>query len=517
MNHNVRRASAVYGRDGVMLPTAAQSRAFDHAAHASVPEPVLMENAGRAAAQVLQRLHPRGRILGFAGSGHNGGDLLVMLRTLHTWGRDVTILTAGAREPDLSLLHGHDIQVHRFTDFPRNVTADVLVDGMLGTGSAGAPRADTAAAIRVVNAMGRPILALDLPSGVDATTGAVKGEVVNATVTVTFGSPKLGLMMYPARSYCGRIIAVEVGFPPLRDGEFAAEAVTPDWARARVPSRAADAHKGASGQLLVLAGSSGMAGAAVLAALAAVRSGAGVVRVASESANRTILQGAVPEATYIEQHRLSTTDITNATSIVAGPGMGRDTDARAALDLVLHHGQGIPTLLDADALNMLSEDRDALIAAAGDRPLVITPHPKELSRLLQCSVGEITADRVAAASHTASLFGVAVLLKGQPALVASAGMPMLLNTVSTSDVATAGMGDQLAGVAGAFMAAGSSPRIAGALALFYAGRAACLAGKGRSLSPVNVSENMHAAFADAGPFSSPLDLPFVTFDQPAQT
>jgi ADP-dependent NAD(P)H-hydrate dehydratase / NAD(P)H-hydrate epimerase len=517
MTRDVRGVGAVYGRDGVMLPTAAQSVAFDKAARESVPERVLMENAGRAAAQVLQRLYPVGRILGFAGSGHNGSDLLVMLRTLHTWGREVAILTAGAREPDMSLLHGHDIQIHRFTDYPRDITADILVDGMLGTGSTGAPRADAVAAIRVMNGMCRPIVALDLPSGVDPTTGAVPTTAVNAAATITFGAPKLGLLLYPARTHCGRLIAVEVGFPPFEDGEFAAEAITPDWARARVPSRTPDAHKGASGRLLILAGHSGMAGAAVIAAGAAVRSGAGVVRVASESANRVIVQTAVPEATFFEQDKLTPEDISSVTAVVAGPGLGRTAASRHALDMILQHGRGLPTLLDADALNMLADERDTLMAAARNRPLVITPHPKELSRLLQCSVDEVTKDRVAAAQNTAELLGCTVLLKGQPVLVADSGQLMLVNTVSSSDVAVAGMGDQLAGVIGGFMAAGSPPRIAAALALLYAGRAACIANKGRSLSPADVSDSMAQSFADPGPTRSALRLPFITFDQPAPT
>jgi NAD(P)H-hydrate epimerase len=507
----------MFGRDGVWLPTAAEAAAFDRAAHGTAPERVLMENAGRAAALVLHRLHPRGRILGFAGSGHNGGDLLVMLRTLHAWGRDVTILTVGAREQDSALLHGYNIVPNRFADFPRDFNADVMVDGMLGTGADGAPRGDIAAAIKVMNNSARPIISLDLPSGIDATSGAIAGDAVRASATISFGWPKLGLLLFPAREYCGRLIAVDIGFPAVTPGAFNAEAITPDWAAARAPKRPPNAHKGMSGALLVLAGHSGMAGAAVLTAGAAVRSGAGVVRIASDAANRTVLQLAIPESLFLDRAQLNAGEVKKVTAIAAGPGLGQDADARAALDVVLKHGAGIPTLLDADALNMLANDLDALKKAARDRPLLITPHPKELGRLTNSSADDVNRDRVAAVRDAAERFGCTVLLKGQPSLIASPDEHMLVNSNATSDVAVAGMGDQLAGVIGGFMAARVSPRNAAGLGLFFAGRAARLAQRGRSLTPTDVSDTLSNAFADPGPDESTLKLPFITFDQPAAT
>jgi NAD(P)H-hydrate epimerase len=514
--------AVAYGRDGVRLPVAAQAAASDAAARSVVSSAVLMENAGRAAAQILQKLHPRGRILGFAGSGNNGGDLLVMMRALHEWGRDVTILTAGAREPDMGLLHGHPIDVHRFADFPRDITADIIVDGILGTGSSGAPRGVAAGAIRVINAMSRPVVALDLPSGADATTGGVHDNVVNATTTICFGWPKLGVLLFPARRHCGRILAVEIGFPPGSDASFTGEAITSCWAAARLPHRAPDAHKGSSGNLLIVAGQNGMAGAALLCARAAVRSGAGLVRIASDAANRSILQLAVPEAIFVDRSELDEDQIRASTAIVVGPGVGQDEHARAALDRVLSHGAGIPLLLDADALNMLSHEETALTRAALDRPMLLTPHPRELGRLLHRATDEITRDRVTAAAEAAERFGAVVLVKGQPSLVASpaaadseSAEPMLVNTMITSDVAAAGMGDQLSGVIGGLMAAGAAPRSAAGLGLYYAGRAAHIAHRGRSLSPQDVSDALGDAFLERISSRSSLDLPFITFDQNA--
>ncbi|HSJ05054.1 MAG TPA: NAD(P)H-hydrate epimerase, partial [Longimicrobiales bacterium] len=183
----------VFGRADVLLPTAAEAAAADGAARTAfgVPERVLMETAGRAAAMVLDRLHPFGTVTGVAGSGNNGGDLLVMLRVLREWGRDVTVVAVGTAAPDAALAHGMELTVLADDEAAALALAraDVVVDGMLGTGSAGPARGRIADWIDRINESGRPVLALDLPSGVDATTGAVPGRAVRADTTVTFGWP----------------------------------------------------------------------------------------------------------------------------------------------------------------------------------------------------------------------------------------------------------------------------------------------------------------------------------------
>ncbi|HEX6695023.1 MAG TPA: NAD(P)H-hydrate dehydratase [Longimicrobiales bacterium] len=509
MRHRGRGGPGVSGRDGVWLPTGEEAAAFDTASHAIVPERVMMENAGRAAAAIIQKLHPHGRILGYAGSGHNGGDLLVALRTLHCQGRDVSIITTGSRPVDTSLLNGHTLELHSFSGSDA-IAHDVIVDGILGTGVRDAPRGNAAAAIAAINASGRPVIALDLPSGVNASDGNIPGDVVNAETTITFGWPKLGLLLYPGRAHCGRIIATEIGFPPATG--FDAEAITPGWAIARTPRREPDAHKGSSGRLLILAGQNGMAGAALIATEAAVRSGAGLVRIASDAANRALLQVGVPEAMFVDRAALSTDDVARATAVVAGPGIGQDAAARRALDIILDASIDVPTLLDADALNMLAQDPSALHAAA-NRPLLLTPHPLELARLLGADVADVTRDRVAAAREAARTFGCVVLAKGQPSIVADPDGGVLVNTAVTSDVAAAGMGDQLAGVAGGFLAAGSDPRTAAGLALYYGGRAAQLARRGRALSPRDVTGALATAFADPGDVACSLGIPGITFDQ----
>ncbi|HWV56642.1 MAG TPA: NAD(P)H-hydrate dehydratase, partial [Longimicrobiales bacterium] len=412
----------VFGRARVSLLTAAESAAVDRvAAERGIPGRLLMENAGRAAAAVVDRLFPRGRVVALVGSGNNGGDALVMLRALRTWGREVAYVPVGSRDPDLSLLHGYDIPrvdaVHAARVLP---AVELVVDGVLGTGATGAPRDGAARAIEWINASGRPVISLDIPSGVDATTGQVPAAAVAADVTVTFGWPKRGLLLHPGRSYCGRIIAVEIGFPPWPlEQPAGAELVTPAWAAARLTARPANAHKGTAGRLLILAGSAGMAGAAALSAHAAVRAGTGLVRVASPGPNRVVLQTYVPEAIFVDRdnHASLVAACPDASAVVAGPGLGRDGNALSALERVLEVTTGRPTLLDADALNLLSPADGRLLRVSSSRPLVLTPHPGEMSRLTGASVDDILASPIEAAESLANALKCTVLLKGAPSVV----------------------------------------------------------------------------------------------------
>ena len=506
-------APDVFGRAGAWLVTAAQSRDADGRAveEHDVPPGVLMENAGRAAALVLQRLFPAGRVAVLAGGGNNGGDAAVLARTLLVWGRDVLLVPAGD-VPSPTLRHGWDLPL---AGPEAIISSGIIVDGLLGTGATGAPRGQVLELVRAANASGRPILSLDLPSGVDATTGKVPGEAVSATATVTFGWAKLGLLLHPARDHCGRLVVVDIGFPPIGP-DVAGEIITPGRTVPRLPRRAAAAHKGDSGRLLLLAGRPGMAGAAAIAGRAAARTGAGLVRIASSPENRVILQTLVPEATFVAYDDLPVHELQTMSALVAGPGLGTDANARTVLEAALAATAGRPALLDADALNLFADDAELLAGVARERPLLITPHPAELGRLLGRRTEEITTDAPAAATEAAERFGCVVLLKGQPSLVAERGRPLLVNAGGSSDVAVAGMGDQLAGVAGALLAAGLEPREAASAALFLSSRAADLAGRGRALGPGDVTDHLHAAFADPGPAASSLDLPFVTFDQPAR-
>jgi ADP-dependent NAD(P)H-hydrate dehydratase / NAD(P)H-hydrate epimerase len=493
------------------LLTAAEMGAWDAAAQEEIPGRVLMESAGRAAAAVIARAYPEGRVVVAVGKGNNGGDGVVAARTLAAWGREVALWAPiGLQSP--GLLHGWEVRLLEDGNAELACAqAGVLVDALLGTGASGPPRGALGEAVRRLNDSGRAVVALDGPTGVDLTDGAVADPAVRAALTVTFGAPKRGLLLHPGREHAGRLVVVEIGLPPHGQGSgTAAMLVTPGWAAARLPALPTNAHKGTRGTVGVLAGSAGMAGAAHLSARGALRAGAGKVRVASHPDNRDILQQGIPEALFDEvgEGRVPPA-LLECDVVVAGPGLGRDDWARRLMRELLEGYRG-PLLLDADALVLLSEDGEPWSRLRGHRAL-LTPHPKEMSRLLGAGVKEITADPFAAASEAARRYGCAVLLKGSPSLVAEAGKPVLVPLTGHSGVAAGGMGDVLAGIAGAFLGQGVSPAEAGALALHYGGIAAELAGRGRSLLPGDLAEALPRALEWA-PAGSDLGLPEILLD-----
>jgi NAD(P)H-hydrate epimerase len=479
-----------------------------------VPQAVLMENAGRSAAAVLQHLYPHGSVLGLIGAGNNGGDALVLLRTLKAWGRGVRGILVADRSPGDPLLHGWSVPLSTDGDMGDKSweeelgSTDIIVDGILGTGVRGAPRKRQAAAIERVNATGLPVLSMDVPSGTDSSTGAVPGEAIRADATVAFGAPKLGTLLHPARAMTGRLIAVEIAFSPW--GPDAAEAwiVTPGWARDQVPPRATDTHKKAVGSVLIVAGGPGMAGAAILAGRAAFRSGAGLVRVCSVPENRLAIQAALPEAIYVDASDLGGVGsaLRESDAVAVGPGLGTAA-ATAEIVAFLVSGPPRPTVLDADALNLAAAGSFDLAGMAEGRAVLVTPHAGEMARLLDRPI----EDRVGAAREAVSRFGCTVLLKGAPSLVASED-GILVDTQSSSDLAVAGMGDALTGVCGSLMAQGLGTAAAGAAALYHTGRAARLAGRGTSLTPSDVVRWLPEALAEEHEPQSDLALPFVVYD-----
>ena len=498
-------------------PTGPESVELDRLAieDVGVPQSVLMENAGRAAAAVLQRLYPEGPVVGLIGGGNNGGDALVLLRTLLSWGREAKGILVADREAEDPLLHGWalplliDLDIDDAAWASELNAASVVVDGVLGTGVLGPPRERQAEAIRRINASARPVLAVDVPSGVDATTGAVPGDAVRADVTVAFGAPKLGTLLHPALRHAGRLVAAEIAFSPWDSGAVAAWVATPAWARSRLPQRGSDTHKKAVGSVLIAAGGVGMAGAAILAARAAFRSGAGLVRVCSVPDNRSAIQAALPEAIYVDASDAAAVSaaIEESDAVAAGPGLGTAMAAVDLLTLVLD-GPRRPTVLDADALNLAAAGALDLADVAERRPLLITPHPGEMARLL----GPGDADRASSARAAAEQFGCTVLLKGAPSVVASPGGGLLVDTQASSDLAVAGMGDALTGVCGSFMAQGLDAATAAAVGLYCTGRAGRLAGRGVSLMPSDIIRWLPDAIGEDTEAVSDLDLPFVTFD-----
>lgn len=513
-----------FGKPDTPAPTAEQAARFDHAAivQRGVPEPALMENAGRQAALIIEHLFPGRRFVALVGSGNNGGDALVCLRALAAWGRTVTAIVVGERPAPDPVLHGWELPVVEFDPSRRGAAgelarilaaAEVVIDGLLGTGIRGAPRAAHAAAIRGANAAPGTIVALDTPSGVDGTSGRVPGEAVRADITVAFGWPKLGTLLYPGRERGGRIVAVEIGFPP--DGtEDWARLITPGWGSSVLPRRPAVTHKNDVGALAIVAGSA-MPGAAILAARSAFRCGAGVVRVcASRGAGEVI--GEVPEALFVDagDDDALRTAVERSDAVAVGPGLGTGSGARRQLEVTLETRGSRPAVVDADALTLLSCPGRGEFGGPGGAGIVVTPHPGEMAGLAACSVGEVQDDRIASARRLAASRGVVTLLKGVPSLVAEPGGALMVSVQEDpSALAVAGMGDVLTGAVGSFLAQGVAPFPAAGLALHVTGLAASRDGLGAALTPSDVVEAIAPALAVRGDGAADLPFPFVNFDQ----
>lgn len=436
----------------------------------AIPERGLIENAGREIAHQVATAFPDGPVTALAGSGHNGADALVALRALAAWGREVRAVECGSGPPEPDVLRGWDLELLP-ADRLREACADVsvLLDGVLGTGVRGAPRSPQADAIRTVNELPPPVVAVDGPSGVDFTTGEVPGECVRADLTLALGWPKLGLLHHPGRDHAGEIRSLEIGFPPPPEPP-GARAITAPWVRELLVPRASDAHKGEAGYLTVVAGQEGMAGASVLASRAAARAGAGIVRTVGDPANRVVVQSSVPEGLFDPWSDPAAVDaaVEWAHAVAAGPGLGRGPERRALVERVLEVAGERPVLLDADGLNAWAEDPGGLAdrLRSGD---LVTPHPGELARLLDREAGEIAAAPVPAAREAADRLGAVVLLKSAPTVVADGSGPVRVSPVRNPALAAGGTGDVLTGVAGALLAAGAPAADAAAGALLLTG------------------------------------------------
>jgi NAD(P)H-hydrate epimerase len=488
------------GAEVVWLPTAAEIAELDRHATESgaIPERALIESAGRELAHSLQNSFPVGPVLALAGSGHNGADALAAVRTLAAWGREVSAVGCGSRPPEPDVLAGWSIDLRRPDELPSLLAeSSVVIDGLLGTGVTGPPREPIAALIRTANESGLPIVAVDGPSGADFTTGIVPGECIQATLTVSLGWPKLGLLRFPARSRCGDLVAVEIGFPPPPE-PMGFRAITDAWVAATLVPRSADGHKGRAGYVAIVAGQSGMAGASVLSARGALRAGAGIVKVVGDPANREIVQKSVPESIFVPWDEPDSVRdaIDWAHAVALGPGLGAGDEARSLVETVLEatSSHGKPLVLDADGLNVWAGEATEL---GGRIPAgsLVTPHPGELSRLMAVPLEEITSDPASAVREAGRVLGCAVLLKGSPSLVADGDAPVRVSTTGDSALATGGVGDVLTGLIGAYLAAGMAAADAAAAALHVSGLAALLAPEPVGHAAGDLPERLPAARA----------------------
>jgi NAD(P)H-hydrate epimerase len=356
----------------------------------------------------------------------------------------------------------------------RLVGADVVVDALLGTGSQGAPRRPISDAIQRVNRHGAPVLALDIPSGVDSTTGEVPGVAIRADCTVCFHGRKLGTAIEPGRSHAGEVVTVSIGLPHALEPRPSALRIEASDLAASLPPRNPSGTKYDAGAVLVVGGAPGTSGAPLLAARAALRAGAGVVFAAVAPEIRDQVAIGCPE---LMVHGTRDPDevlglAARADAVVLGPGLGRDDAARRLVDALVAAVE-VPLVLDADALFALAGRLETLQERAG--PTALTPHAGELGRLLGRNSDAIAAARLASVAEAAELSGAAVLLKGPDTLVADNGEPVRVVETPVPQLATAGAGDVLAGAVGALCARGLQPAQALALAAVAHGSAARLA------------------------------------------
>lgn len=448
------------------LATREEARSVDQGAIArGVSGLVLMENAGRGATDLLVRLHDVRRPLVIGGVGQNGGDAWVVARHLLTRGLtprvglvgDRTRVTADARiNLDALLALGVPVADLDANDLVlRELAGDatVVVDGIFGTGLARDVGGSEASAITCMNALGLPLFALDLPSGIDCDTGRVLGVAVRARTTATFAVHKRGLEQHPGVDHAGDVHVVDLGVPgPAR---LVARLLDTSDLDRLVPPRARDAHKGTAGHVLVLAGGPGKTGAALLAGIGAMRMGAGLVTLAARATARAALDAKVIELMTLEVPEALEAAVATVLrecqgkgAAVIGPGLGTDAISRE-LASRLSVELSIPAVLDADALGALGSDPAKLRAAAAQR--VLTPHPAEAARLLGSSTRAVQADRYAAASALAERTGQVAVLKGARTIIAAPDGAIAVCPYGTPALGVGGTGDVLAGVVAALL------------------------------------------------------------------
>lgn len=460
------------------LVTATQMRELDRQTiqDDGVPQQVLMERAGSGVAMVVRQRFPNPcRIVYMVGKGNNGGDAQVAARILEKQGYQCTLCpTFDAEAFD---------------------AAEVIVDGLLGIGARSPLSPNLVNYITWVNALQKPIVAIDIPSGLDADTGISCGAIINATCTVTMAQPKLGLFLGEGPNHCGDICIVDIGISPARIAAtgIRRDLITPTLVASHFPPRPKTAHKGDFGHVLIIAGSKDKMGAGLLAAHGALRSGAGLVTYAIpetafskfDASLPEIMMEAVPDKDTGHWHSTGITKLDELTqgktAVVLGPGIGTADETRRVVAHVLEKTT-LPIVIDADALNCIAADPD-LMRLLSER-CILTPHPGEMSRLSNTTTDAIQARRLNAAEDFAAAHHSIIVLKGACSIIATAAHTWI-NPTGNPGMASAGMGDVLAGIIGGLLAQSFTPEAAAYCGVFIHGLAGDLiAGQGLLASDV---------------------------------
>ncbi|BAU29904.1 NAD(P)H-hydrate epimerase [Aneurinibacillus soli] len=466
--------------------------------HIGIPSLVLMENAGAAVVREISRRWPEGMVVILAGPGNNGGDGLVIARHLANAGRDVRLWLAGDKAKrsqefcqQLGILDACGYRYEHWRGHEEACMAElgqaaVIVDALLGIGAKGELREPYASIGQAVNVSKSPVVAVDIPTGINSDTGEVANRSVRADLTVTFACLKWGQVLYPGADYCGECVLADISIP-----ERAALAVqacdvwlTESSIRQLLPPRPRFSHKGTYGRALILAGSREMTGAPVLAASAGLHTGCGLLTLAvPESVLPTVTARisepvfwAIPEenghfasdSVGRLRERLQSFDV-----VAIGPGIGTWPGGVRWLAGVIN-AINVPLILDADALNLLADDLSILAQKRSD--IILTPHPGEMGRLCGCSTTEIEKNRPHYARMLAQRYGVYVVLKGAYTLLASPSGQLVVNPTGSAALAKGGSGDVLTGMIAGFIAQMRNTEAGMRLAVYLHGRAGEICG-----------------------------------------
>lgn len=480
-----------------------------------IPGLELMENAGRGCVEEIQSSFGAAsglRAVVLAGRGNNGGDGYVIARLLDGLGWRVKVLILAGREQvqgdaeanlarlpqemldfcpregDLAARHKQEIN-----------RADLLVDAMLGTGLRSDVTGIYQEAVELINASGRPVLAVDIPSGIHGTTGGILGSAVKADVTVTFCLAKLGHVLYPGAEQSGRLVVADIGIP----AEVMAAAQGYDFLNAEcvaplLKQRSRTAHKGNFGHCLIIAGSTGKTGAASLAANSAVRSGSGLVTLAVAESLKPILEIKTTEAMtlalpdagcgYLGSGALPPLEqlLHMRDAVAVGPGLGQHRETTALVHSLVET-IGVPLVIDADGLNALAEDLSVLGRKRADS-VILTPHPGEMGRLLGCSVPDVEGSRLSLAQNFAVTNGVYLVLKGARTIIAAPDGAVAINGSGNPGMASGGMGDVLTGILASLLGQGYSAWDACRLGVFLHGYAADMVAQDKGEIGMNATD-----------------------------
>ncbi|CAB1071487.1 carbohydrate kinase [Alkalispirochaeta odontotermitis] len=486
----------------MILVTANEMQAMDRQTieDFGVPGMVLMENAGRGATRFLLEQFPdigNSKVGVIAGRGNNGGDGFVIARYLKQKGIQVQVLllaessrVRGDALANLKLLNSLQVPVVEipdeasFSDFKSQMQdLDIWIDAILGTGLNSDVTGYFKTIIDFINGYEKPVFAVDMPSGLNSDNGQPCGTCIRAAATATFAYAKTGHMVLPGTEYTGKLKVIDIGIPPHIAAAVGPRhfLITADLIRPQLIVRPQGAHKGSTGHLLVIAGSTGKTGAATMTSMAALRTGAGLVTLGAAESLNPALEGQLMEAMTVPLPECDSgilgesafsavqQELTGKRCLAIGPGLGQADDTQKLIRKIIRHSE-VPVVVDADGLNnMAGAVKDFKHAKA---PIILTPHPGEMARLMDTAVSEIQRNRIECSRQFAVRHNVNVVLKGAATIVAHPDGKVYINPTGNAGMASGGMGDVLTGMIAGLIVQGMSPQAACRAGVYLHGAAA---------------------------------------------